>query len=164
MKIYLAGPLFTQAEQDWLRRLKAQILTRAPAAPVEVCWPHDLFSDQEIAGWGDRAKHEIFDRCREHLDRSDAVVALLDGTQVDDGTAWEIGYFYARRRPGKPIIGIRTDFRKAGDTANAMRQSHDRLRLRHYRYDGRRPASRDREITDVYGRVNTGLWQRLFRR
>ena len=119
MRIYLAGPLFTQAEQDWLRRLKAQILARAPAAPVEVCWPHDLFSAQEIANWADRAKHEIFDRCREHLDRADAVVALLDGTQVDDGTAWEIGYFYARRKPGKPIIGIRTDFRKAGDTANA---------------------------------------------
>ncbi len=119
MKVYLAGPLFTQAEQEWLRRLKAQILTCAAAAPVEVCWPHDLFSAQEIAGWGDRAKHEIFERCREYLDKSDAVVALLDGTQVDDGTAWEIGYFYARRRPGKPIIGIRTDFRKAGDTDNA---------------------------------------------
>jgi len=119
MKIYLAGPLFSQAEQDWLRRLKAQILARAPAAPIEVCWPHDLFTAQEIAGWGDRAKHEIFGRCREHLDRADVVVALLDGTQVDDGTAWEIGYFYARRRYGQPIIGIRTDFRKAGDTDNA---------------------------------------------
>lgn len=120
MKIYLAGPLFTQSEQEWLRRLKAQILTRAPAAPVEVYWPHDLFSDQEIAGWGDRAKHEIFDRCREHLDVVDALVAVLDGTQVDDGTAWEIGYFYAHRSSGKPIIGLRTDFRKAGDTPNAM--------------------------------------------
>ena len=120
MKIYLAGPLFTQAEQDWLRRLKAQMLTRSAVAPVEVYWPHDLFSSQEIADWGDRAKHEIFERCREYLDKSDAVVALLDGTQVDDGTAWEIGYFFARRRPGKPIIGLRTDFRKAGDTANAM--------------------------------------------
>jgi nucleoside 2-deoxyribosyltransferase len=119
MRIYLAGPLFTQAEQEWLRRLKAQILTRAAAAPVEVCWPHDLFSAQEIADWGDRAKHEIFARCRDQLDRADAVVALLDGTQVDDGTAWEIGYFSAGRRPGKPIIGIRTDFRKAGDADNA---------------------------------------------
>jgi len=119
MKIYLAGPLFTQAEQEWVRRLKAQILTRAAASPVEVYWPHDLFSEREIAGWGDRAKHEIFGRCREYLDRADAVVALLDGTQVDDGTAWEIGYFYSRRGPGQPIIGIRTDFRKAGDAATA---------------------------------------------
>ena len=50
-----------------------------------------------------------------------AVVALLDGTQVDDGTAWEIGYAYAK---GIPVIGIRTDFRKSGDTqhpcVNAM--------------------------------------------
>ena len=120
MKIYLAGPLFTQAEQEWLCRLKAQILARVPVAPVEVCWPHDLFTEQEIEGWGDRAKQEIFDRCREHLDASNAVVALLDGTQVDDGTAWEIGYFFAHRTPGHPIIGIRTDFRKAGDRPNAL--------------------------------------------
>jgi nucleoside 2-deoxyribosyltransferase len=39
------------------------------------------------------------------------MIALLDGPQVDDGTGWEIGYFYARRRPEQKIIGIRTDFR-----------------------------------------------------
>ena len=48
----------------------------------------------------------------------------LIGTQVDDGTAWEMGYFYAKRRAGSPIIAIRTDFRNAGDTryskVNAM--------------------------------------------
>jgi nucleoside 2-deoxyribosyltransferase len=27
------------------------------------------------------------------------VIALLDVPQVDDGTAWKIGYFYAKRRP-----------------------------------------------------------------
>jgi nucleoside 2-deoxyribosyltransferase len=43
------------------------------------------------------------------------VIALLDGSQVDDGTAWEIGYFYAKRTPEKKIIGIRTDFRRAGE-------------------------------------------------
>jgi len=44
------------------------------------------------------------------------VVALLDGPQVDDGTAWEIGYAHAR---GIPVIGIRTDFRQAGDVPGA---------------------------------------------
>ncbi|MCL2141357.1 MAG: nucleoside 2-deoxyribosyltransferase [Methanimicrococcus sp.] len=33
---------------------------------------------------------------------------FLDGTDVDSGTAWELGYAYAEN---KPIIGIRTDFR-----------------------------------------------------
>jgi nucleoside 2-deoxyribosyltransferase len=49
------------------------------------------------------------------------MVAILDGTQVDDGTAWEIGYHYSS---GGKIIGIRTDFRRAGETnsskVNAM--------------------------------------------
>jgi nucleoside 2-deoxyribosyltransferase len=40
------------------------------------------------------------------------VVAIMDGTQVDDGTAWECGYAYAK---GKPVIGLRTDFRSCGD-------------------------------------------------
>ena len=48
------------------------------------------------------------------------VVALLDGTQVDDGTAWEIGYFFSRKSAGQTIIGIRTDFRKAGESATAI--------------------------------------------
>jgi nucleoside 2-deoxyribosyltransferase len=38
---------------------------------------------------------------------------LLDGQQVDDGTAWEIGYAYAR---GIPVYGLRTDVRHAGET------------------------------------------------
>ena len=42
-------------------------------------------------------------------------MALLDGVQVDDGTAWEIGYAYAK---GKPVVGVRTDFRNAGDTTH----------------------------------------------
>ena len=48
------------------------------------------------------------------------MIALLDGPQVDDGTAWEIGYFYARRSPEQKIIGIRTDFRRAGESEGAV--------------------------------------------
>jgi nucleoside 2-deoxyribosyltransferase len=38
------------------------------------------------------------------------VVAVLDGAQVDDGTAWELGWAHAR---GIPIFGLRTDRRTA---------------------------------------------------
>ena len=44
----------------------------------------------------------------EAIDRCDAVVAILDGPDSDSGTCVEIGY---ARALGKPIIGIRTDFR-----------------------------------------------------
>lgn len=33
---------------------------------------------------------------------------MLDGAQVDDGTAWEIGWAHAR---GIPVYGLRTDQR-----------------------------------------------------
>ena len=46
------------------------------------------------------------------MNSSDIVVAVLDGVDVDSGTAWEIGYAYSRE---KPIIGIRTDFRTLSD-------------------------------------------------
>lgn len=42
------------------------------------------------------------------LARAGAVVAVLDGAQVDDGTAWEIGWAHAR---GIPVYGLRTDRR-----------------------------------------------------
>lgn len=42
------------------------------------------------------------------LARARAVVAVLDGAQVDDGTAWEIGWAHAR---GIPVYGLRTDRR-----------------------------------------------------
>jgi hypothetical protein len=33
------------------------------------------------------------------------VIALLDGCQADDGSAWEIGYFYSKKSPEQKIIG-----------------------------------------------------------
>ena len=78
-------------------------------------WPGDFFSEEEIKAWGADAPKQIMGRDRAAIDACDVVVALLDGTQVDDGTAWEIGYAYAK---GKPVVGIRTDFRNAGDTTH----------------------------------------------
>jgi nucleoside 2-deoxyribosyltransferase len=69
---------------------------------------------------GEKAKFEIFSRCKSHLDDADIVIALLDGSQVDDGTAWEIGYFFARKSPEQKIIGILTDFRRAGESEGAV--------------------------------------------
>jgi nucleoside 2-deoxyribosyltransferase len=44
--------------------------------------------------------------------RADAVIALLDGPDVDSGVAAEIGYAFA---VGTPVIGLRLDFRRSGD-------------------------------------------------
>ena len=49
MKLYLAGPLFTQAEQNWLRNLKSEIASLAN--DVDVVWPGDLVSEEDIKKW-----------------------------------------------------------------------------------------------------------------
>jgi nucleoside 2-deoxyribosyltransferase len=104
-KIYLAGPLFTLAEQ----RFNADLARFLESEGFEVWLPQE----HEPRGHTARA---IFDMDVEALDSADMVVACLDGTDPDSGTAWECGYAYAK---GKPIVCYRTDFRATGDSKSA---------------------------------------------
>ncbi len=112
--IYLAGPLFTFAERIFLTSLRDKF---REISGITVVWPGDLFDEAELANLGRRAKEHIFQGCVEELKKASLVVALLDGTQVDDGTAWEIGYAYAH---SIPVWGLRTDFRNAGETSFSL--------------------------------------------
>lgn len=110
-KVYLPGPLFSRAEIEWGSQIKAGLDERLGDS-VEVIWPHEIaFGSPE----------NVFQANLQALDRCSIMVAILDGSQVDDGTAWEMGYHYSK---GRKIIGIRTDFRRAGETnsskVNAM--------------------------------------------
>lgn len=48
---------------------------------------------------------------------ADALFAVLDGTDVDSGTAAEIGFAAAL---GMPVVGLRLDLRRAGDNDGAV--------------------------------------------
>lgn len=106
-RIYLAGPLFSEAERTWNIRL-AQYLRS---------YSYDVYLPQEIgdssASRGMDAHQEIFSRNLSALETSDFVVAVIDGADTDSGTSWEMGYAYAK---GVPVIAIRTDFRMVGAT------------------------------------------------
>jgi len=105
--IYLAGPLFTHAELEYNRKLKEMLLNNGFSVFLPQEDAEDAAQDRE------RQNQEcIFRKCVEGVDTSDLVVAILDGVDVDSGTAWEIGYAYAK---GKPVIGLRTDFRALSD-------------------------------------------------
>lgn len=101
--LYLAGPIFNEAEIEWARRIKGEIEDRL-GQRLEVIWPHEFSS-----GSG----REIFENNLSGLRDCGLMVAILEGSHVDDGTAWEMGYHYAR---GGVTVAIRTDFRKAGET------------------------------------------------
>jgi len=108
MKIYQAGPLFTQAEIEFNLKLRDLIESTG----------HQVFLPQEeCAGITDL--NEIFSTCKKGIDECDSIVAVMDGADADSGTCWEVGYGYALK---KLIITLRTDFRQSGDTGgfNAM--------------------------------------------
>lgn len=100
--VYQAGPLFTRAEQEFNRHV-AEALR---AAGHEVFLPQEV-EQQSVTGYA----QAIFKGDLAGLEGADLVVAILDGPDVDSGTAWECGYAYAK---GKKIYGLRTDFRIFG--------------------------------------------------
>ncbi|MCX6678210.1 MAG: nucleoside 2-deoxyribosyltransferase [Methanothrix sp.] len=106
-KIYLSGPLFSQGEIAWGERVKSFLKDRLEN--VEIIWPHEIVPCLALPA-------QIFQANLQALSECDVMVAMLDGPQVEDGTAWEIGYFFMQ---GKKILGLRTDFRRAGETDNS---------------------------------------------
>lgn len=100
MRIYLAGPLFTTAEQDFNRQLAAELLK----------YNHEVFLPQAKEP-REKTKQAIFAVDVEGIDWCDVVVGNMDGPDPDSGTCWEVGYAYAK---SKAILLYRTDFRAAG--------------------------------------------------
>ena len=97
-RIYLAGPLFTEAE----RRFNSALCERLTAAGHDVYLPQRDAPAARGAGYPAR----VFRANLDALEQAQAVIAICDGAAVDDGTAWEIGFAYAR---GVPVYGLRTD-------------------------------------------------------
>jgi nucleoside 2-deoxyribosyltransferase len=122
MKIYLAGPLgFSEAGRDFHYRVLIPNLQRAGHMvldPWTLTDPAKIAAVLGLAVGADRRDAwrtlncEIGRNNQAALDACDAVLAVLDGVDVDSGTAAEIGYAFAR---GKPIVGYRGDLRLAGD-------------------------------------------------
>jgi nucleoside 2-deoxyribosyltransferase len=103
-RIYLSGPLFSRAEIAWGERVKRFLEDKMNG--IQVVWPHELVFCQATA-------EQIFQANLQALKECDIMVAMLDGPQVDDGTAWEIGCFFSAN---KRVFGLRTDIRRAGET------------------------------------------------
>lgn len=109
MKIYLAGPLFTRAEYIFNEELAYDLKEMG----FEVFLPQE-----ECKSVLD--SREIFNICKNGIEASDIIIAILDGADADSGTCWEVGFAYAIGV--SRIIALRTDFRQTGDTQgfNAM--------------------------------------------
>jgi nucleoside 2-deoxyribosyltransferase-like protein len=115
VRVYFAGPLFTPYERSFIDECAA----RLRAEGIEVFVPHE-----NALALPDTKPSTIFAKDWDGLANADAVVALLDGPSVDDGTACEIGIFYALMQGDvskKGIVGLLTDLRGTrGDEGHGL--------------------------------------------
>lgn len=105
LSIYVASPLgFTEPTR---RFYNEDLLPQLADAGFEVLDP-----------WADMGPVEcqplVHGSNNVHLlERAEGVLAVLDGPDVDSGTAAEVGFAAAR---GIPIVGVRTDTRRSGES------------------------------------------------
>lgn len=107
MKLYLAGPLFTGAERAWNAELAAALRDGG----------HEVFLPQEKEPGMDAAG--IFAADVAAIDWADALIAIMDGSDPDPGTAWEVGYAFRK----KPVLAVRTDLRTETDNTGPYNES-----------------------------------------
>ncbi len=112
--VYLAGPLFTPYERDFIDSLATQLRSRG----ISVFVPHEAVTEFEPTA------AEVYRVDADGLLGARVVLAILDGTGVDDGTACEIGMFQqaAASDPTKVgVVGLVTDLRLRRGTGGDVR-------------------------------------------
>lgn len=109
MKIYFAGPLFTTYERDFISAC-ARILRAEGFTPYV---PHEDFGPPDPADTRTIPKR-VFDKDFGAIAASQVILAIVNGVEVDDGTACELGIFYTLMQTDpskKGIIALHDDWR-----------------------------------------------------
>lgn len=107
-KVYLASPFFDEKEVERMELVRDILRAKG----LEVFVPNEHQSSQEFGTveW----RKETFESDVNGIDSADIVVAVIcKGNYDDSGTAWEIGYSYATK---KPVIVVNL----TGETINLM--------------------------------------------
>jgi nucleoside 2-deoxyribosyltransferase len=126
LEVYVASPLgFDVAGRYYLRELLLPHLRSTGIVPLD---PWDDPEDRIGAALGltdaSQRRPALIEANRvtglrndQLIRRSSGVLAMLDGSDVDSGTAAEIGFASAL---GRPIVGVRTDWRQSGDNEGTV--------------------------------------------
>jgi len=117
MRIYIAGPLFCDAELEYNEKLDKFLSDLGFTTFLPQRDGYKLVELEKKVGRKE-ALGIIFDRDVQEIRVCDAVVFNMDGRVPDEGACVEIGIAYAL---GKECIGLKTDARGAfGGADNPM--------------------------------------------
>ena len=114
---YLAGPIFTYGDllrnTEWAARLRAVFPDMELYSPVENADINGVEGKKKFAG-----SKEVASADNARLDRTDVLIACIDGDVLPAGTCAEIGKFHEKiaRGDNKYIVGICTDNRQCALT------------------------------------------------
>lgn len=104
--VYFASPLFTEMEQHY--NAKVVGLLRAHFGDkLDIYLPQENEAINDKSGFADSIAIARGDNA--YLEKSDVLIAVLDGATPDAGVCAEIGYFYSTE---KPIVALYTDVRQ----------------------------------------------------
>ena len=97
-RVYLAGPFFDDDQIDRIERMEKALAANPTVS--EFFSPRTEQHDEFEFGSKEWAK-AIYKGDKDHLDPAEVVIAVIDyeGEHVDPGTAWEIGYSEAAKKP-----------------------------------------------------------------
>jgi nucleoside 2-deoxyribosyltransferase len=125
-RVYVAGPLgFSESGRRYHESVLLPALVDAGFEPLDP-WVLEAAELEVFAlepGHRDRVarlpavNRAIGARNAELIRTASGLLAILDGSDVDSGTAAEIGYAAALPRP---VVGVRTDLRPGGDNEAAI--------------------------------------------
>lgn len=124
---YMAGPLgFSEVGRLFHNSVLIPLLRESGYAVRDpwILTPQEIIDNALKLPYGQEKKkrlqaiNSLIGQNNAHaIEESDIIVAVLDGIDVDSGTASEIGYGAAL---GKPILGYRGDFRLSSDNEGGI--------------------------------------------
>lgn len=95
--IYIAGPFFTDKERTFLKTVIESVKKMFPDEELFIPMEHFIPNGENLSNneWAEA----VFKMDVEALNKCDQVIAAYLGLRSDTGTAWEIGYAYAKDIP-----------------------------------------------------------------
>ena len=95
--IYIAGPFFTDKERAFLKNLIRSVKKMFPNEELFIPMEHFIPNGENLSNneWAEA----VFKMDVEALNKCNHIIAAYSGLYSDTGTAWEIGYAYAKGIP-----------------------------------------------------------------